>query len=142
MKVLGTILVAILALIGLAAVLALFWLRFKFRGAMKEKLEQMREEEKVLETADWIGRTGLDEETERELSRYLRRELGESLFDEGALKAGDLRYVGAFDEEGSKAHYWHMPYGKEERVFAYCDVSPDGETCLGWGNREPPRQGS
>ena len=52
------------------------------------------DEDTTVEAADWIGKTWLDEDTERELPRYLRRELGESLADPDGLKANDLQYLG------------------------------------------------
>lgn len=56
-----------------------------------ERLSQ--EEDKALEVAQWFGTTGLPEDLERELPRYLRREFGEGLFEENGLKADDLKYL-------------------------------------------------
>ena len=137
MKVLLTIVVLGFALVGLVAVLALFWLKFRFGKAVRERLVQADKEYQVQEPADWFGKTGLDDETERELPRYLRRELGESLFDEGSLKAADLVYLGDVVENGNRVHYWRMPYGKES-AYPYVEVGPDGGTSTGWGDKEPP----
>ncbi|WP_162932202.1 hypothetical protein [Solimonas sp. K1W22B-7] len=113
-----------------------------YKKALQARIELVKQEEATLEDAEWFGTTGLHEEIEWELPRYLRRELGQSLFDEGSLKANDLKYVGVFLEQGIasplKVHYWRMPYQDDEPVYAYVDVSPDGETCTGWGNQSPP----
>jgi hypothetical protein len=87
------------------------------------------------ESAEWFGKTGLSEDIERELPRYLRREFGESLSEPTSLKAADLTYIGSFQEEGHLVHYWRIPYGKEE-VYAYVEVSPES-THTGWGGRKP-----
>ena len=126
--------VGLLALIGAIAtllVLLFFW-------KLRQKKKLMDREDATTEDAHWIGTTGLDEDTERELPRYLRREFGESLFDKGSLKAADLRYVGVFAEDGQQVHYWHVPYKGNDQMFAYVEVAPTGDTCIGWGNREPP----
>jgi hypothetical protein len=97
-------------------------------------------EEETLEFAEWIGRTGLDEATERELPRYLRREFGEFLDDPDGLKASDLQYMGVFRDEEGTAHFWKVPSKTaQEPYFAYVDIDEHGEaTCLGWGSRMPP----
>jgi len=126
--------VGLLALVGAVAtllVLLFFW-------KLRQKKKLMDREEVTAENAEWMGTTGLDEKTERELPRYLRREFGESLFDEGSLKAADLRYVGVFAEDGQQVHYWHVPYKDNDQIFAYIEVAPTGDICTGWGNREPP----
>ena len=140
MKVLGGIVVGVLALVGLVAIAAVVWLKFKFGAVVRER-EAMRDKElSILEPADWMGKTGLPEEIERELPRYLRRELGEMLLEEGSLKAADLVYLGECIENGNRVHYWHMPYGKEG-AYAYVDVGPDSIECMGWGGgREPPEK--
>lgn len=58
--------------------------------------QQRATEECTLETADWIGRAGLDEAADRELPRSLRREWVETLGEPGALTASDLQYLGRF----------------------------------------------
>lgn len=132
--------ILIYAVVGLfatiGAIATLLVLLFLWKLRQKKKL--MDREETTTENADWIGTTGLDEDTERELPRYLRREFGESLFDEGSLKATDLRYVGVFAEDGQQVHYWHVPYKDNDQIFAYVEVAPTGDICTGWGNREPP----
>lgn len=97
-------------------------------------------EERTHEVADWIGRTGLDEATERELPRYLRREFGESQGDPQGLKAGDLIYQGVHADAQGRAHFWRIPSRDGgEASFAYVDISDAGEAlCLGWGDRSPP----
>ena len=137
MKILGAVVVAFLALVGLAAIAAFLWIKFRFGAAVRERQAMRDKEESILEPAGWMGKTGLAESTERELPRYLRRELGEMLLEEGSLKAADLAYLGECIQDGNKLHYWRMPYGKEG-AFAYVVVAPDGTECLGWGDREPP----
>lgn len=99
--------------------------------------ESYRAEQTVIEAADWFGRTGLSEADERELPKYLRREFGELLLEEGSLKASDLRYLGAFDEYEATVHYWQVPSSDGEPTYAYIEVRP-GMTMMGWGNRRPP----
>src|SRR5437868_3310291 len=62
----------------------------EYRRAVEDRLALMKKEEQFLESAAWLGKTGLGEDVERELPRYLRRELGESVLDPGSLKADDL----------------------------------------------------
>ena len=79
-----------------ALVLVIFWLHNKVRNDPEYKAKIARlhrsyaEEETVIEAAPWFGTTGLDEEVERELPKYLRREFGELLLDDDSLKARDL----------------------------------------------------
>lgn len=135
MKIIVMIVVSVLALIAGVVVFGLLWLILSARSYSTK----LRQEEEVKEEAEWFGTTGLDEKTERELPRYLRRELGKSLFDEGSLKADDLRYAGSFPEDDGLAHYWYMPHEKEENLYAYVVVSAEGGTNRGWGGREPPQ---
>ena len=90
------------------------------------------------EKADWFGTTGLSEDVERELPRYLRREFGEKFRDSSSLKAADLTYVGRFQEQDFPVHYWKVPYRDRQDVFAYVQEWPSGQTCTGWGDRQPP----
>ena len=73
------ILIKILAIIGAFAIIVVIVATWKFRSMLKKSYGEVAKEYATLETADWFGTTGLDEETERELSRYLRREFGERL---------------------------------------------------------------
>lgn len=98
-------------------------------------------EEATREQAGWFGNTGLDEDMERELPRYLRREFGEFMHDEGSLQAAHLTYLGAFDEPDARVHYWRVPASSAEPVFAYVETDGDDTICIGWGNREPPAGG-
>jgi hypothetical protein len=96
-------------------------------------------EEVTIEVADWMGQTGLDEGTERELPRYLRREFGEFLDDPAGLKANDLHYLGIHGDAHGRAHFWRVPSRGGEPSFAYVDISDHGEALsLGWGDRSPP----
>lgn len=109
----------------------------EYQQAASEHDRKRKAEEGTRELAPWMGNTGLDEDTERELPRYLRRELGEFLED-GGLKAEDMVYVGKFQEDPAQVHYWRIPYGDEQRVFAYVEVDKHGSVAaLGWGDKEP-----
>lgn len=99
-------------------------------------------EETVVETAEWFGTTGLSDDVERELPKYMRREAGELLLEEGSLKASDLTYIGAFAQSDATVHYWSVPpRAGGETTYAYVEVN-GGNTCTGWGGREPPAPGS
>lgn len=104
------------------------------------RLEQSYKiEESLIEEAPWIGNTGLPEPIERELPKYLRRELGELVIDDSSLKAKDLTYVGSFREGDLLVHYWRVPYGTEQDVYAYVEVDSGGQFCTGWGDRKLPQ---
>ena len=132
----GTLGIVIL-IAAIVALLARIAMRSVQRQIGKGYDERRAVEYTMREEAPWFGKTGLDEETERELPRYLRRELGEFLDEPGALKAADLQFIGAFEEAPGMVYYWKVPYG-EETVYAYVEVSRDGSQCTGWANREPP----
>ena len=100
-------------------------------GALVEREALLRE------TAPWFGTTGLEAETERHIAEYVRMEFGERLGDEGALRASDLHYIGAFPEEGGVAHYWRIP-GSDENLYVYVQVGADGSESTGLGGRTPP----
>lgn len=100
--------------------------------------ESYEKERTVREEAPWFGTTGLDDEVERELPKYLRREFGELLLDNDSLKAADLVYVGKFKEEDSVIHYWRIPPRNGEVSFACVEVGAQGELFTDWGGREPP----
>ncbi|MBC7982551.1 MAG: hypothetical protein H7Y02_01725 [Candidatus Obscuribacterales bacterium] len=118
------------------------WL-FSRLAANPEYLRKRKIEQDTLEQADWIGRTGLDEDTERELPRYLRRELGEFLDDRHGLRAADLQYKGIHQDVRGPAHFWQMPERAGEISFAYVEINSQGEpTCLGWGDRDLPSKNS
>ena len=133
------ILIKVLAIIGALAIVIATTVTWKFRSAVNERMVEMNKEYATVETADWFGKTGLNDETERELPRYLRREFGESLFKEGALKANDLIYLGVFQEPEGAIHYWRITgkNSESEPYFAYVEDFPDG--AMGWGNRKPPQ---
>ncbi|RFP10612.1 MULTISPECIES: hypothetical protein [unclassified Duganella] len=105
----------------------------------KATLDEMRKDEAVIENAPWFGKTGLSEEDERELPRYVRREFGRLLSEPGAIKASDLEYIGQFIEGGDVVHYWRIPNGSEAASFAYIVASPPEHQVVGWGNRRPPK---
>ena len=96
----------------------------------------------LVEIAPWFGRTGLSDEDERELPRYLRREFGEVGAEDG-MKAADLRYLGVQTDDRGPAHFWAIPKkdGEEDYAYAYIDIDDDGHPlCYGWGDREPVRK--
>jgi hypothetical protein len=100
-----------------------------YKNGMAEYERKRSAEESSLEVAPWIGITGLDESTQHELPRYLRRELGEFLED-GGLKAADLEYVGKFRQEPGEVHYWRIPHRDDEPTFAYVEVDRDGDVAV------------
>ena len=80
----------------------------KLKAEMDLQKRSYESEETVIEEASWFGTTGLPDEDERELPKYLRREFGELLLEEDSLKASDLRYIGVFEEPDARVHYWLM----------------------------------
>ena len=72
-----------------------------------------------VESAEWIGKTGLDESAERELPRYLRMQFGEPWYVVGSLRAADLAYIGSFEEEDMRVHYWRLPPRGSAPQYAY-----------------------
>jgi hypothetical protein len=113
-----------------------------FKAAVPQVQQRRADELQIQEEADWFGRTGLDDATERELPRYLRRELGEFLDDPEGLKASDLVYLGLFKLRKGQMHFWRIPGRTHGDSFAYIELSRDGSpTLFGWGDREPPARG-
>jgi hypothetical protein len=110
----------------------------RFRQAAEDRLARMRQDDDVEEQAPWFGQTGLPASVEREVPRYLRRELGQVLSAPGALLAADLRHVGSFVEGAQRVHYWRMPDGANAPYYAYVSIDAAGNTATGWGNRTPP----
>jgi len=132
-------------LIIIVGVVAVFWiaklaLRISFNLAAARSPYTLKrdQEQDTVEEADWFGKTGLDDATERELPRYLRRELGEYLDEPGCLTAADLRYLGIHTDARGSAHFWSMPARHNEQSFAYAQLGDNGEVvCLGWGDWQP-----
>ncbi len=112
-----------------------------YKQAVAERFERMEREEFVVEEADWFGRTGLPDALERELPRYLRREYGESIFDDDSLKAADLVYLGAAQDGELRIHYWRVggASSHDEPSYAYIEIDGEGNSCTGWGDRELPQ---
>lgn len=108
-----------------------------FKSRLAEAQRKMAEEYSFVESAAWFGTTGLDEATERELPHYLRRELGESVYDSKSLKADDLKYLGIFETSAGLSHFWKFPEGNGEELFAYAEPF-ESQYCLGWGDKIPP----
>ena len=104
--------------------------------AVAERAERDAREAETIEEAPWFGTTGLGEALERELPRYLRRELGESIFEKGSLKASDLRYLGVFPAKNGPTHFWRLSFAGEP-TYAYAEPWGGEDFCLGWGNMEP-----
>jgi len=133
--------VAILIAVVLGFWILKFLIRAAFRIAVaRSPSTRKRElEREVQEVADWFGNTGLDDATERELPRYLRRELGEYLDDPDGLKASDLKYLGVLTDERGAAHFWAMPERSGEQSFAYVDLDASGRPAsLRWGDWAAP----
>lgn len=121
----------------LAVLLVIAVVRF-FLKVFLERHSVRQAERAVLEEADWMGRTGLPEDIERELPRYLRRELGEFLDQPGGLRAADLRYVGIASDSRGTAHFWQMPERGGEKPYAYVEIDAEGNAKgLGWGDWVP-----
>ena len=91
------------------------------------------------EEAPWFGETGLDDDTERELPHYLRREFGEFLDDSSGLRARDLEYVGVHRDDVGAAHFWRIRRASAgEPTFAYIEIDSVGRpVSYGWGSRSP-----
>ena len=118
----------------------------EFRREYRTKQEQLQNEAKVQESAPWIGSTGLTDDQERSLPRYVRMELGQSLQDANAVQAQDLQYVGSFPEADGTVYYWRIPdkanaHGDTHSgpAFAYIRKGADGVFYTDWGNRTPPQ---
>ena len=113
-----------------------------FRREYRDKMEQLNNEAKVNEEAPWLGTTGLTDEQERSLPRYVRMELGQSLADANALHARDLDYVGRFVEPDGTVYYWRLPAKAAANAtapqYAYMRQGPDGVFYTDWGSRVPP----
>lgn len=108
----------------------------EYQKAVAERRALMEQEASYLEDAPWFGRTGLGDALERELPRYLRREFGESVFEEGALKASELDYLGVYHDGGLLVHFWRVP-SSVESTFATVTVGPEG-VVTSWGSDAPP----
>ncbi len=118
----------------------------EFRREYRTKQEQLQNETKVQESAPWLGSTGLTDEQERAVPRYVRMELGQSLQDANAVKAQDLQYTGHFTESDGTVYYWRIPdkanaHGDTHAGPAYVYIRKDaaGVFYTDWGNRTPPQ---
>ena len=111
---------------------------FRRMKLSEEYLRKRQSEEELHEEADWFGQTGLDEAVERELPRYLRRELHEFVDEPTGLKASDLRYLGVHSDSRGTAHFWKMPPRSGEVAYAYVQLDEHGTVShLGWGDWAP-----
>ncbi|MDI4635826.1 hypothetical protein J7U46_22385 [Pelomonas sp. V22] len=111
----------------------------EFKKRAQARLQEMKREESIREEAPWPGRTGLPDDDERELPRYLRREFGQLLSQPGSLRAQDLHYLGVFVQGVETVHYWRINYGSAKSKFAYVVVAPADRQVMGWGDRTPPK---
>jgi ATP-dependent Clp protease adapter protein ClpS len=112
------------------------------RAKAMERYALVLQDQQTPEQAPWFGKTGLPDSVERHVSRYLRLEFGEILFDANSLKAADLEYLGAFNEGDSKVHYWRIPRSNgDKNTYAYVIARLDGSSYqTGWGGRHPPKE--
>ena len=109
-------------------------------------LAQLKDEGGSTEQAPWFGQTGLSDEQERRLPRYVRMELGQRLGDAETVRAADLQFMGHFDEKDGQVYYWQLPPNavslkratRQSPRFAYIRLAKEGGTYLDWGNRLPP----
>lgn len=109
-----------------------------YRQALQAAQARSEREQALQEQAPWFGTTGLADEDERELPRYLRREFGEDISeDPHALKAADLRYLGcAHLPDGSQCHWWQVP--GHSISYATVHRQPNGDLAYSWGSDAPP----
>ena len=139
---------SVLLLIACLLITAMLWLGWRNVDVAStpraDAIEQRRELARaalgmVPESADWFGKTGLGEQTERELPRYLRREFGEERGDAWALHANELRYLGMFNQGGVPTYFWRIQSLRfhDDVVYAYVTVNGDN-VGMGWGDRYPP----
>ena len=117
----------------------------EFRREYRTKQEQLQNESAAQESAAWLGTTGLTDAQERNLPRYVRMELGQSLKDSNAVQAQDLDYVGHFAEPDGTVYYWRIPdranaHGDTHTgpAYAYIRKDSNGVFYTDWGNRTPP----
>lgn len=129
--------------IGILAAYLLFKiglrLVFAWAASRSSYAKRRQSEEETQEVADWIGRTGLGETIERELPRYLRRELHEFLDAPEGLRAAQLRYLGILGDERGLAHFWELASrsGSPDPTYAYVAIDEKGAWAMGWGDRQP-----
>lgn len=104
-------------------------------------------EEHILEIADWFGKTGLTDQEERLLPKYVRYEYGDLLVDDDGLKAYDLTYLGHYPlnarlikllqletkSQPKDIYIWHY----YDDHFAYAYHNDDGTLAYEIGNRCP-----
>lgn len=101
----------------------------------------------IREAADWFGQTGLSDEEERLLPKYVRYEYGDLLVDEDGLKAHDLTYLGNYPlnaqlikllqletkSQPKEIYIWHY----YDDHFAYAYRNDDGTLAYDIGNHCP-----
>jgi hypothetical protein len=111
----------------------------EYEGAVAAEIARQAAEDAVIEQAPWFGTTGLPDEVERRVPRYVRLEFGESLANAGALRAADIEYVGAFIEAEGRVHYWRIPASAvPDPLYVYYVEGPGGLMALG-GRAPPPK---
>ena len=105
-------------------------LRAKAHADVRRRWEA---DSKLVEEAPWFGQTGLGDNAERELPRYLRREFGEVGTEDG--------YLGVQTDEQGTTHVWAIPSKTGGgSTQAYIEVRASGALCFGWGERAPAKQ--
>jgi hypothetical protein len=112
------------------------------RTASAEVDRRWEVDRNLVEVADWFGKTGLSDEDERELPKYLRREFGEVGADDG-LRAADLKYLGVQSDDQGAAHFWAIPKSEGDGDYAYAYINIDEHgvpQSYGWGDRRPVLQ--
>jgi hypothetical protein len=126
--------------VGLAvfAAAAYFWYSKRRSSEVRKSLAavflQPSPEELVTEEAPWLGVTGLGSEAEREVARYLRREIGQSVDDPNSVKLNDLEYLGVYLDGPYPAHYWRYSSGGETGYVSLMPA-PNG---LNWDTTDKP----
>ena len=96
-------------------------------------------EQAYMEVADWFGNTGLPEQVERSLPRHLRQQLGQFVGDHSALKASDLKYLGARIDEQNEVHYWELSARHMSEKFAYLFIDKNGSIQISIGDQPMPQ---
>lgn len=96
----------------------------------------------VREEAPWFGGTGLPDEVERELSHYIRREMGQSVHETSSLKARDLNYLGVFPWRSHAVHYWRVRVASESEDSFATIIMYEGVANYEWGSPSPEAAGA
>ena len=123
-----------IALAIIAGVVYAWYSSRRTKRVVAEILSKPDPEDLLVETASWLGCTGLGLDAEREVGRYLRREIGQSVSDPDSVKLDDLEYLGVFLDDAYPAHYWRYSKAGEEGYVSLMSA-PYG---LSWSTAERP----